>query len=700
MGSPAIMAIKIVGDSTSAQKALTGLRGKVHDFSTKFGKFGPIVESAMIAAPAAIAAGAVAIGKGLYDIGAQFDDMEDTIRTGTGATGAALDGLTDSAKKIATSIPTDFATAGKAIADVNTRMGLTGKNLETVSSQILEAGRLLGEDVDINSVTGAFNAFNITGADTSKAMDTLFRVSQGTGIGLNDLAVSVQKNSPAFTQLGFSFEQSAAMIGMMDKAGLDASATAATMSKALVTLAKDGEAPQDAFRRVTGEIGNLIQSGNQAGAINLAGKLFGTRGATKFVQAIQSGVMNLDELSKAAVGSGDTILDVGKDTADAAEKWQILKNNAMLALEPLGSAAFGAVGDALGVIAEWTQGIDFSEITQGIKDFFAGFTGGATIDFSMFQPLIDIFGKMRDTVITAWPVIVDVFNQIKTLLLPAIQFAQQYVLNIITVMMGVLSGAFTVIKGIFQVISGVLSGDWSKAWEGIKNIFAGVWTAIKAIITGVWGIIKQALSAGLNTVRNLWTNAWNNIKSFVSTAWNGITGAISRGISTAVAFIRQLPGRIKSGLGNLGGLLAGAGRQLIQGLINGIKNMMSAAVNVAKNVGRSVVSGVKGLLGIHSPSRVFADIGSMVGAGFIQGLDKMAGRVEDAAVSLVNIPSQVPVPQLRLNGRPEVTKQASMTPAPVTIHLTVNGALDELGVARKVEEMLQRLHYSRGQLTI
>ena len=54
--------------------------------------------------------------------------------------------------------------------------------------------------------------------------------------------------------LGFSFDQSAALIGTLDKAGMDADKTLAGMSKGLVTLAKDGEEPQAAFQRVTGEI--------------------------------------------------------------------------------------------------------------------------------------------------------------------------------------------------------------------------------------------------------------------------------------------------------------------------------------------------------------------------------------------------------------------------------------------------------------
>lgn len=105
------------------------------------------------------------------------------------------------------------------------------------------------------------------------------------------------------------------LVGSLDKAGLNSSAVMASMSKSLVTLAKDGEAPKDAFKRVTGELQGFIASGDEAGAINLAAKVFGTKGASQFVGALKSGSINLDDLSKAAGQTSDSILGTAADTA-------------------------------------------------------------------------------------------------------------------------------------------------------------------------------------------------------------------------------------------------------------------------------------------------------------------------------------------------------------------------------------------------
>lgn len=92
---------------------------------------------------AAVATGVAVAGTALYKIGETFDDVTDTIRVGTGATGEALDGLVQSAKNVGTRVPADFSKIGPTIADLNTRLGLSGDTLETVASQYLEAGRIL-----------------------------------------------------------------------------------------------------------------------------------------------------------------------------------------------------------------------------------------------------------------------------------------------------------------------------------------------------------------------------------------------------------------------------------------------------------------------------------------------------------------------------------------------------------------------------
>ncbi|MDK7064445.1 hypothetical protein, partial [Gardnerella vaginalis] len=80
---------------------------------------------------------------------AAFNEVDagmDTIVTKTGATGKALEDMQDSMKNLATSIPTDFQTAGAAIGEVNTRFGLTGKSLEDLSGRFIKFAQINNMD--------------------------------------------------------------------------------------------------------------------------------------------------------------------------------------------------------------------------------------------------------------------------------------------------------------------------------------------------------------------------------------------------------------------------------------------------------------------------------------------------------------------------------------------------------------------------
>lgn len=679
MGSIAIMKFKILGDSKPGQKALHGMEGAIGNFSKKFGAAGPLVQAGMMAAVAAVPALAATAVKGLYDIGAEFDEMSDTIRIGTGASGDALNGLIDDAKAIGAQVPAEFDKIGSVVSDVNTRTGLTGKTLQTFSSQILEAGRMLGQDIDIGKTTAAFNAFHIEGDDTVTAMDTLFRVSQSTGIGMNELSDTVAKASPALQNLGFSFDESAALAGTLDKSGLDTSKTLGSMSRALVTLAKDGEKPPEAFKRVTGEIGNLLEKGDQAGALDLASKLFGTKGAPQFVKAIQDGSLNMDTLAQTAEGSGDSILDLGKETMDAAESWQLLKNNAKLALEPLGSAVFSAVGDALGKLVEIIQNFDLSSFTSA-------FSGGTfeTIKTSI-SGVIAAFANFGQQI---WPLLQALAQHFA----PVFQGMLSIVSTVFETIWHVIQGVLDVIGGIIQTFTGLVTGNWSQAWDGIKQIFSGVWEAIKGIITGALDLVKGYISTALEYVKAIWGNAWNAVSNALSGAWSGIRNAVSSGISSVVSFVRSLPSRALGALAGIGSRLYGAGRDLIQGFINGITNMAGRVWDSVTNIASNAVNKVKSFLGIASPSRVFTEIGRYTGLGLVKGLDSTRAAVTRSAENLMSIPAAQP---MSITGAPAQGQQA----APV-INITVNGALDPLSVARQISDILREQQYRMGTIKL
>ena len=65
----------------------------------------------------------------------------------------------------------------------------------------------------------------------------------------------------------------------------------------------------------------------------------------------------------------------------------------------------------------------------------------------------------------------------------------------------------------------------------------------------------------------------------------------------------------------------------MDGIANGLKNAVGAVVDAAKEVGESALNGLKNLLGIHSPSRVFRDeVGRNIALGIAEVCEEQRGR--------------------------------------------------------------------------
>jgi TP901 family phage tail tape measure protein len=550
-------------------------------FSTKFGL--------------AIAGLTVAIGKGLFEVGETFDDMVDTIRVGTGATGDALQGLEDVALSIGGKVPAKWEDIGTTVAGLNTRLGLTGDELETVASQFLEAGRM-GQQLDINNLTAAFSAFGVEGDSVSGAMDQLFRVSQATGVGMDQLASLIGKQAPALQNLGFGFEESAAMAGILDKAGIDAGSTLGAMGKGLVTLAKDGEEPQEAFRRITGEINDLIKSGDVAGALDLASGIFGTKAANSFVGAVQSGSLALDDLVGAAGISGDTILGLGADTMDFAEQFDLLKNNAALALEPLGSAVFGTLSGILKDMMPTIQAITgWLKEHPTVLKILVGVIGAVAVALGIAAAAQWVMNAAFLANPITW-IIVGIVALIAAIALLVSNWdtVVAWLKDIWGAIVDWVVGTFEWIRDKASAIFTAIADFFVGLWQGIVDFATGVWNGIRDFFVNLWGGIKD-------TAVNVWNGVVDFITGIPGRVMDGLRALANLGLKAAewflgvlnagkekllelVEWVKGIPGRVVSALGDLGSKLFNSGKALIQGFIDGIGHMVQKVKDAASNI--------------------------------------------------------------------------------------------------------------------
>ena len=216
----------------------------------------------------------------------------------------------------------------------------------------------------------------------------------------------------------------------------------------------------------------------------------------------------------------------------------------------------------------------------------------------------------------------------------------------------------------------------------IGDLLSGMWTLIVDLLSGLWDRITGIFQSGVDLVTGIW-----------GTAWDWITTAVSNAITGVIGFVSDLPGNIVSALGDLGHLLLDAGAAIIQGLIDGIAGAIGGAISAVIDGIGGLVDSVLGFLGIHSPSRVFRDIGANTGRGLILGIDDMAPKVADAWTDLMDVPGG-PTLTARLDpasARAAQTAHAAALerPAP-TVNITIQGALDPVAVAQQIRGILGR----------
>ena len=112
-------------------------------------------------------------------------------------------------------------------------------------------------------------------------------------------------------------------------------------------------------------------------------------------------------------------------------------------------------------------------------------------------------------------------------------------------------------------------------------------------------------------------------------------------LSSVTSSIRQVPTTIRNFMTQAVNVikninLAQVGKDMIQGLINGIKSMGKNVVGAIGNVVNSAISSAKKALGINSPSRVFKQFGAWTGEGLALGIEGENNNVSKASRSLAS----------------------------------------------------------------
>lgn len=169
---------------------------------------------------------------------------------------------------------------------------------------------------------------------------------------------------------------------------------------------------------------------------------------------------------------------------------------------------------------------------------------------------------------------------------------------------------------IFKVAKQVL--DWiirvfTSLYDELSKIFSGIWDSLKSIFAGVGNFFGGIV----DSIVGFFSKAWDGIKN----AFAGVSEFFTNLVAKIVGFFTSLPSK-----------LFDIGKDLMQGLIDGVKSMIDNVKKAVTDAVDRAISGVKNFLGISSPSKLMRDeIGKMMGEGVGAGiLASTDGVMKDA----------------------------------------------------------------------
>lgn len=186
------------------------------------------------------------------------------------------------------------------------------------------------------------------------------------------------------------------------------------------------------------------------------------------------------------------------------------------------------------------------------------------------------------------------------------------------------------------------------AWNGLKIWLSETWESMKQGAISIWNSVKQFFIDLWESIKTNTINMWNAINDGIVTAWENTKNAVINTAKSIVDGAAQAWEDMKAGVSNAVDRvketfdtirqidLLQIGKDIIDGLINGITSKINAVKEAVKGVADSITGKIKDILNIHSPSRVMAQLGVFTSQGLAEGMIDGTKYVDKASETLAD----------------------------------------------------------------
>lgn len=299
--------------------------------------------------------------------------------------------------------------------------------------------------------------------------------------------------------------------------------------------------------------------------------------------------------------------------ASTAATWaQTAAQTAWNAVCTVGTAVTTALGSAFAFLA--------SPIGIAIAAIAAIITIGVLL-YKNWDTVKEKAGQLKD-----W--ITGKFNELKENISKAVQaFADKFPVAFAFIssvfdswyqtISGIISGVKQVFQGIIQFFTGVFTGDWSKALEGLKNIFSGAFQALSSLAMAPLNALKGVVTGAFNAIDVATGGKLTAIKTTVSEAFTTVTSTVGNLMSQAASNARSNLESMKAAYTSAGGGIKGIMAASMQGVQNTVSNALSAIntitggkLEAVRNTFQSKIEGAKQIVsnGLNAIKNFFSGL--------------------------------------------------------------------------------------------
>lgn len=474
----------------------------------------------------------------------EVDGAMDVIIKKTGASGKPLEEMKKSAENIATTIPTSFETAATAIGEVNTRFGLTGTELESLSTKFVKFADLNDKDVSssVDSVQKAMAAMNIDVKDAGVFLDTLNVAAQTSGIDVDTLTSSIVSNAAAFDGMGLSAGDVVGLLSNVEKSGVDTSTVMTGLKKAMQKATKEGKPASQALSEVEAAIKG---AGTETEATKIAMELFGNKAGPAIAKAVRDGQISFEAMGTSLDDYAGSVESTFENTLDPLDKVDVVMNqlkatgaSIVEASAPMIQAALEKLSSVVKTLSDRWNGLDDNTKQMVIKFALAAAAVG---------PLVVGLGGM---ILTVGKVTTG-FGKI----VGAIQGAGGLIGAIsggggLIAKLGALATGFGPLLAGGAIVAGVVAGgvliykNWDKIKAGAVTLAKNIkskWDSIKKTVTDKAKEIGEGAKKKFEELKKnagtIFTNLGNEAKTkFATLKTNVVTMAQTIGANVKTKF--------------------------------------------------------------------------------------------------------------------------------------------------------------------